>query len=158
MGTKIPLYSISNAACAFNERVGKLPQKYLEVITSITWHLYQSVKALHYLWKMSATGCLDWSLMDDLRRSRQLCCHQPDFLLASQSSLLQQQQPSRCLHYKTITPQFQSVCRFLQSTKTQTSFNKGSTYTNNVYSRGYQLQTEVLTVLKIRSVVWQVSR
>jgi hypothetical protein len=50
------------------------------------------------------------------------------------------------------------VCRFLQSTKTQTSFNKGSTYTNNVYSRGYQLQTEVLTVLKIRSVVWQVSR
>ena len=49
-------------------------------------------------------------------------------------------------------PQFQSVCRFLQSTKIQISFHTGSIYTNNVYSRRYQLQTEVWTVLKIRSV------
>ena len=33
---RILIYSISNAAYAFNKRVGKLPQRYLEVIKSIT--------------------------------------------------------------------------------------------------------------------------
>lgn len=41
---------------------------------------------------MSATGCLDLSLMDDLQMSHRLYCHQSVFLLASRSSLLKGQE------------------------------------------------------------------